>query len=1093
MPEVREGVATYHMARLVCGLAAHERLSRALDAVGEALEIRGEVLVLGASQRAADDFIRQAQTDGPGLLGVHRSTFAHLAADLAALPLAQAGFTRLSPLGAQALAARVVNQVRSQGPLHYFETAANAPGFALALSRTLQELRVGEVQAAEVNDGTPHGDDLHRLLMGYQAEMQNQGLADYAETLRVATEVATTNSHHLVGLPLVLLDAPPQHEAETKLLGALVRHAPDSFATVHARDAVGIAALQSSLRCDSEPLTEGTQTTLDSVRKHIFEAALPAPPPQDASMTFFSAPGEARECVEITRKILSLAAEGMAFDSIAVLLRHPQSYQPLLEDAFGRADIRGFFTRGATRPDPNGRALLALLACASQGLSASHFAEYMSLGQIPNLDEDGAPVGGPAPWVTTGEQVAPSDPIEHREMQVPLHWEKLLVDAAVIGGEDRWRRRLEGLGQELKLQLREINGDDDPRRSRKLADIEALENLQAFAMPLIGALHELPETATWGTWLDQLGALATLGVAQPEHLLAALAELRPMSDIGPVGLEEVQAVLTDRLSFLRPEPLGARFSQVFVGTLDEAAGRSFEAVFIPGLAEGVLPQKISEDPLLLDARRKDLSPGLSTRPERTAQERLRLHLGLGAATTKLFVSYPRMDVAQGRPTVPSFYALDLLRAAQGQVPDLGTLKKHAAETAASRLGWPAPENPADAIDETEYDLAVLGGLIRAQSPTFLGQGHYLVAAAQTDPPAEILVRGLRAQASKWRKAWSRADGLVLNPERTTELADAAPAMPALQPHRPSQRVYSATALQSFAACPYRFYLQAILRLRPRETPTALQTLDPLTRGSLFHSVQFELFNALKTRDLLPVGPDQLDDALQVLNEVCADVTELAQETLAPAIPAVWNREVAQLLMDLRGWLRAAARTETEWKPVHAELAFGLPKDLEARDPQSQEAPVQILGRFLVRGSVDLVEQHVSQDTLRVTDHKSGRSPEAPPSYVGGGEYLQPLIYGLAVQSMMDSNVESGRLYYCTYRGNFAAAEVPIDEDGVRYLGQVFETIETAVQEGFLPAAPRKKACQWCDFRAACGPDELHRVERKDPERLRSLLELRGAP
>ncbi len=1066
------------MARLVSAHAAHERLECALQAVVDALEIRGETLVLGATQRAADDFIRQAQTDGPGLLGVHRSTFAHLAANLAALPLARAGLTRISPLGTQALACRAVNQVRAAHALRYFEAVATTPGFALALSRTLQELRVAQVDPDQLRDGSPVGDDLGRLLRGYESELARQSLADYAQVLQVATTVATSGKHALVGLPLVLLDVPPKNQAEAQFLSALVGRAPQSFATVHARDLRGIGTLKDSLQCACEALSEPIDTTLGRVRTHIF-GEQPSSPGLDTSLTFFSAPGEGRECVEITRKILALAAEGTPFDAIAVLLRNPQSYQPLLEDAFRRADIRGFFTQGAVRPDPSGRALLALLACASQGLSASHFAEYMSLGQLPPRNTQQRP-----------EEPPPAS-IDPENMQVPLHWEKLLVDAAVIGGKDRWKRRLEGLRCELKLQLRELASDDEARRERKAADIAALENLQGFALPLIGALHALPKTATWGTWLDQLEALATLGLGQPKAVLAVLAELRPMSEVGPVALDEVQSVLTDRLSVLRPEPTGSRFSQVFVGTLDEAAGRCFEAVFVPGLAEGVMPQKINEDPLLLDERRSALSPSLVIRADRTAQERLRLHLGLGAARNRIFVSYPRVDAAQGRPTVPSFYALDLLRAVQGEVPNLNALKKQAADAAPVRLGWPAPETPSAAIDDTEYDLAVLGELVQTKDAVFHGQGHYLVAL--NAGPAKIAVRSLRAQVARWRRPWSRADGLVLSPYRPAEQSAAQAALPLLLRHRPSQRVYSATALQSYAACPYRFYLQAVLRLRPREAPEALQTLDPLTRGSLLHGVQFELFKALKLQDLLPVGPPQLERALEVLNEVSARVMDEATETLAPAIPAVWAKESAQLLIDLRGWLRSVARTETDWKPVYAELAFGLPKDLEKRDVRSSEAPITLFDKYLVRGSADLIEAHTSQDFLRVTDHKSGHAPKHRPTYVGGGAHLQPLIYGLAVQSLLQTPVAAGRLFYCTSRGNFEAVEVPIDEEGTGYLRRVFDTIEAALEDGFLPAAPAEKACEWCDFKTVCGPQESQRVMQKAPDRLEPLHILRETP
>ena len=94
---------------------------------------------------------------------------------------------------------------------------------------------------------------------------------------------------------------------------------------------------------------------------------------------------------EIARRVLSLAGRGIPFDRIAVLLRSPEVYRANLEEAFNRADIPVHFARGAVRPDPAGRAFCALLKCAAEGLSAQRFAEYLSLGQVPDAAPSGAP------------------------------------------------------------------------------------------------------------------------------------------------------------------------------------------------------------------------------------------------------------------------------------------------------------------------------------------------------------------------------------------------------------------------------------------------------------------------------------------------------------------------------------------------------------------------------------------------------------------------------------------------------------------------------------------------------------------------------
>ena len=113
--------------------------------------------------------------------------------------------------------------------------------------------------------------------------------------------------------------------------------------------------------------------------------------PPDNEVEVFSAPGESRECVEIARRVLALARNGMPFDRIAVLLRSPEEYRAHLQEAFSRARIPAHFARGAVRPDPAGRAFYSLLKCAAEGLSARRFAEYLSLAQVPDASAGGEP------------------------------------------------------------------------------------------------------------------------------------------------------------------------------------------------------------------------------------------------------------------------------------------------------------------------------------------------------------------------------------------------------------------------------------------------------------------------------------------------------------------------------------------------------------------------------------------------------------------------------------------------------------------------------------------------------------------------------
>ncbi|HTB18982.1 MAG TPA: PD-(D/E)XK nuclease family protein, partial [Bryobacteraceae bacterium] len=665
-------------------------------------------------------------------------------------------------------------------------------------------------------------------------------------------------------------------------------------------------------------------TTLDRVRTWLFASDPPPTAAPDPAL-LFSAPGESFECVEIARRIRALAENGTPFDRIAILLRNVDPYQPLVEEALRRAGIDQYVSRGAARPDPAGRAFLALLACASDGCSASRFAEYLSLGQTPPLDADGSPQIRAAQWVPADDEIlgdfdapAPPVPVDEPPIDVPIGWEKLLVDAAVIGGRDRWARRLRGLRAELQTQLRDLEEDDESHRAHIARRIQQLERLEHFALPLIEALGALPAAEKWGGWLDVLDKLAQTALRRPESVLSVLSELEPMREVGPASLDEVYDVLSERLGSLRAEPPKRRYGRVFVGSIEEARGRSFDVVFLPGLAEGLFPRRPLEDPLLLDEQRIALAAGLDTQERRSARERMLLRSAAAAASQALVVSYPRMDAAQSRARVPSFYALEVVRAAEGRLPSLREFEKRASRAASSRLDWPAPANSRDAIDDAEYDLAALQASLKLRGAAASGSARYLMQSN------DALARSLRARGRRWRSRWFDSDGIV-DPDPAT--------LEALQKHRLANRSYSPSSLQHFAACPYRFLLQAVFQFRPRQEPARLEQMDPLTRGALFHSAQFELFRALAGANLLPTTPDGLAATLDLADQVLDRVAAKYEDDLAPAIPRVWKSEIENLRTDLRGWLQQVAATQSDWLPLHFEFGFGLAPDPH-RDPAS---------------------------------------------------------------------------------------------------------------------------------------------------------------
>ncbi|BCS35358.1 hypothetical protein TBR22_A45850 [Luteitalea sp. TBR-22] len=1063
----------------------------------------GRIRVIAPTHEHAHDVVRDALVDAPASLGVERGGWVGYSVRLAMPALVARGLTPVTGLGVHALVARVVSQARDAGALTYFAEASRHPGFVPCLARTLADVRLAGLGASVLDDGTPKGRDLAWLLEGLERTMADLGHADRAQVLSLAAEaVEQGTGGAALETPLALVDPPLASRLDVRLAQGLLARSRDALVSSPAGDPWVMRLLEGcppALDAIDPADLAGVPAALLRVHGGLFEPSDAAreATPEDDSVDTLSAPGEGRECIEVARTLLTHAERGIPFDRMAVVMRAPELYASHLETALRRADIPAYFGRGTRRPDPAGRALLALLACAAEGLSARRFAEYLSLAQVPPVgapagtllprpgaplvDEEAEALGLSNVTAMPGQADDESDDAATGALDAasgrrsPWRWEAILDDAQVIGGADRWARRLRGHREQLHLRAEAAYKDDpsSPRHESLRRHVAWADELIAFTDHVIGEMASWPAIDDWGGWLARLQALAPRVLVRPQRVLATLAELHALAGVSHVGIEEVRDVLRDRLAALPvPHPLH-RYGRVFVGTPDHVRARAFDVVCVIGLSERVFPQRSRQDPLLLDTERARRSPDLATDDDRVAQERLQLRLAAGAASRQLVASYASMEAAQSRPRVPSFYAVDLQRAVTGRVPGYESLMRKAQQRGGARLAWPAPVDPAGAIDAAEHDLSVLQRHLRGSDADILGRARYLF---ELNP---ALRRALLARHHRMSRAWSAHDGVV-----------APPAL--LDRHRLPARAYSASALQRFASCPYQFYLSTILRLQPREEAAPLSTLDPLTRGSMVHEMLAGIMRALIDGGLAPLPEARVAEALAIADRIVTQVAGEYADRLCPPIQRVWDDAVAGIRRDVHVWVSRLPDDAGTWTPARVEIGVGFSGGF-GRDEASRAEDVRLPDGTRLHGVVDLLERG-PDDTWRITDYKTGRHRLPATAVVNGGRTLQPVLYAMAVEAAFGGRVTDSRLYYCTEDGGFEVHPWAIGGatgEATRRAGlEVLAIIDHAIQDGRLPAAPAEEACTWCDFRAVCGPDAQQVPRTKDRRALEELTLLR---
>ena len=233
---------------------------------------------------------------------------------------------------------------------------------------------------------------------------------------------------------------------------------------------------------------------------------------------------------------------------------------------------------------------------------------------------------------------------------------------------------------------------------------------------------------------------------RPERVLRVLAELRPLGAIGPVTLDEVRDVLADELATVAERPPAARYGRVFVGTVEQARGRGFDVVFLPGPGRARLPAEA--------ARGSDPARRAPARARRRARDAGRPRPSTSACCcawpsarprARLYLSYSRIELAEARPRVPSFYAMEVAaRARRARCPTRRRSSARRPRRRAARLAWPAPDDPARAIDEVEHDLASLGASLR---PAGEARGPRPLSARAERPPRALAPHAVGALAA----------------------------------------------------------------------------------------------------------------------------------------------------------------------------------------------------------------------------------------------------------------------------------------------------------------------------------------------------------
>jgi RecB family exonuclease len=216
------------------------------------------------------------------------------------------------------------------------------------------------------------------------------------------------------------------------------------------------------------------------------------------------------------------------------------------------------------------------------------------------------------------------------------------------------------------------------------------------------------------------------------------------------------------------------------------------------------------------------------------------------------------------------------------------------------------------------------------------------------------------------------------------------------------RVWSASQLESYAACPFIYFVQRVLRLE--ELEEAEEETSPLTFGGVAHTLLERFYPALLERSF----PAELDEAAaelfqRIAAQVFAELEGSGDQWLGIApLWAVTKRELQQKVAE---YLAYELPTFGDWRPHLFEYRFG---DDEGSVVEIEGCDVEGAPQALrLRGRIDRVDVRGAGPAAvyRILDYKSGGMP-AKRYYEDGGA-LQIPLYMSALQRRLGAPIESG--------------------------------------------------------------------------------------
>jgi ATP-dependent helicase/nuclease subunit B len=961
---------------------------------------------------------------------------------------------------------RVISELAETGKLGYFAEIAALPGLAAAVAGFIDELWQTGASPDAVNlfaqSRGKKERDIALINESYAAALDSLGATESEAAGRAALcALESSPPSANLNLSLIAVDGFDFYSAvQTRLLSILSSRGVETIATLDYEEGRAAhlwqkptmarlnAACAEIVACES-----GNSTPFDLAASR-FMADEDADSLSDSLATrpveIISAPDRAAETRAIAREIKRLAIErDCALDDITVVCRSLALYSAHIERVFKECSIP--VTIDSPLQVAENPAILSLVRLL--GLSSKNFTRLATIECLRSPYFDLSSFG-------LDEESAES-------------LDQISIVENVTRGRHQWDSAIRDFTKNPDRKRLDLNSSEDA--SVDAAEIEARfaslrTNLNKFFDDITP-----PDEASRGEFANWvIGAMEKFRIA--EQAKRAETESRDEK-----ALEEfrsiVNAIGSDRLSSLYGRSLSGEIrwpsfleemnSAISVLTYDRMSStgravliqgahnmrpRRYRAVFIAGLIEGEFPASAAERAPLSNQERQDLRDAgidLTETPADAGADLAQFCKAISRASERLFLSYSRTDVAGGE-LLPSYLIEEIgvvLPVKETRIPQGFAMGKDIVDF--------NPTSFEELALQTAHAIGLAaGGFLSAESieKKLLNSGRLL----ESNLPS--WKNTLRASAIELHRLKSSErgcfDGIILDSELREKLRD----------KFGPEWLWSASQINDFGSCPFRFFAKNALKLSPIVEPGEGFKANKL--GNVYHKILEKIYTRLQSNGAR-VSSENASAIIDAANEITEQALEEMLESGTIRKGPLWTVEKEEI----RRSVARLIEKEAEWNneqpasPAFLERKFGI-GNVRPLTIESEDGDVRLCGQ------IDRIDKF--GDEMVVIDYKTGRTPIRHKDALEGRN-LQLPIYAMAASRVIDARSTVASAYYLHIGSCKKGSELPYKDDPALSIKALIEHAESLIldyaaraRKGIFPIQPNENRCHpGCEFDSMC--------------------------